>query len=213
MARPRFFNARPELQAAILGAAVRELATKGYEGASLNRILAAAKLSKGAFYYYFDDKADLAATVVHKAYDDIVVSTGGLEISRDAGEFWATVHRFQRESIDTVERSPDTGEAVARIAVAAQRDPKLAALLAPTFDAASALGLRAWKRGQTIGAVRRDVDAAVLLALVQAIKETLIRVYLPPRHPVRAKDVDRLAAVVLDMIRRISEPAKPKRRR
>jgi len=208
MARPRFFTARPELQAAILDAAVHEFATNGYEGASLNQVLAAAKLSKGAFYYYFDDKADLAATVLRKAYDEIVVSTGGVTVARDAEDFWAALAQMQRQSIETVERSRDTGEAVARIAVAAQRDPQLAALVAPVFQEATAAAVLSWKRGQAMGAVRTDVDTQLLVALAGAVKETVMRLCIPTRHPVPAKDVEAAAALVLDMTRRLCEPPK-----
>src|SRR3954467_846977 len=68
MPRPRYERAAPELKTAILSAARKELARAGYEGASLNRILEEAGLSKGAFYYYFDDKDDLVATVLLDMY-------------------------------------------------------------------------------------------------------------------------------------------------
>ena len=52
MPRPRFQRADPALQQAILDAAVRELGEHGYEGASLNRILLAAGLSKSDYKTY-----------------------------------------------------------------------------------------------------------------------------------------------------------------
>src|SRR5689334_5750559 len=64
MARPRFERAAPEKREALLDAAATEFAAHGYETASLNRILLSAGLSKGSFYYYFEDKADLAAAVL-----------------------------------------------------------------------------------------------------------------------------------------------------
>jgi AcrR family transcriptional regulator len=42
----------------------QEFANYGFEDASINRILENAKMSKGAAYYYFEDKADLLATTV-----------------------------------------------------------------------------------------------------------------------------------------------------
>lgn len=59
MPRPRFQKLSIEKQQAILEAAAREFSAHGYEGASINKILETAQLSKGAAYYYFDDKADL----------------------------------------------------------------------------------------------------------------------------------------------------------
>jgi AcrR family transcriptional regulator len=56
-----------------LEAAAKEFVAHGFEAASLNRILDDAGISKGAAYYYFDDKTDLyATTTLHYsgAYSD-----------------------------------------------------------------------------------------------------------------------------------------------
>jgi AcrR family transcriptional regulator len=63
MPRPRYENIDPLKKSKLLEAAMKEFAANGYELASINRILDAAELSKGSFYYYFDDKLDLATTV------------------------------------------------------------------------------------------------------------------------------------------------------
>ena len=57
MPRPRFNKLTAEKRESILEAAAKEFATHGFEGASLNQILSNAGISKGAAYYYFDDKA------------------------------------------------------------------------------------------------------------------------------------------------------------
>ncbi len=67
MPRPRFEKLDATRQEAILAAAADEFAERGYEAASLNRILERAGTSKGSFYYYFDDKADLLRTVLRRA--------------------------------------------------------------------------------------------------------------------------------------------------
>ncbi len=67
MARTRFDKLPAEKQEALLAAAADEFAARGYEAASLNRIIERAGISKGSLYYYFDDKADLLRTVVERA--------------------------------------------------------------------------------------------------------------------------------------------------
>ena len=52
--------------------AAREFGEHGFEGASLNHILAEAGVSKGAAYYYFEGKADLFAAAARPS--SIVVS-------------------------------------------------------------------------------------------------------------------------------------------
>ena len=64
MPRPRFEKLAEGKRRRILEAAAKEFATYGYENASLNRMLEEAGISKGAAYYYFDDKADLYTTTL-----------------------------------------------------------------------------------------------------------------------------------------------------
>jgi len=67
MARARFEKLPAEKQEAILAAAAEEFAARGYEAASLNRIIERAGSSKGSLYYYFEDKADLLRTAMERA--------------------------------------------------------------------------------------------------------------------------------------------------
>ena len=57
MPRPRFQKLAEEKRHHLLETAAKAFAAHGYEGASLNQILEQAGISKGATYYYFDDKA------------------------------------------------------------------------------------------------------------------------------------------------------------
>lgn len=43
----------------VIDAALKEFSEKGYKGASLNNILKNAQISKGTFYYHFQNKEDL----------------------------------------------------------------------------------------------------------------------------------------------------------
>src|SRR5829696_7359310 len=88
MVRQRFQRAPPEKRDALLDAAAKEFAAHGYETASLNRILLAAGLSKGSFYYYFDDKADLAAAVLARESARWIEIVGSLPLPSTADEFW-----------------------------------------------------------------------------------------------------------------------------
>src|SRR4051812_36064791 len=49
---------------AILDAATRVFAERGYRGATVDAILAAAGLSKGAFYWHFESKEELMRAVL-----------------------------------------------------------------------------------------------------------------------------------------------------
>jgi len=59
MPKPTFLNLPEEKRRRIVQAATEEFSACGLENASTNRIVAAAGISKGSFYQYFDDKRDL----------------------------------------------------------------------------------------------------------------------------------------------------------
>src|SRR5262245_56981392 len=92
MPRKRFFNLTMKVRAPLLQFALNEFAVRCFDQASLNEILARAGISKGSYYYYFDDKEDLFATAIESALDSLL-SRHPLpafdELGRD--EFWIAV--------------------------------------------------------------------------------------------------------------------------
>ncbi|HLZ22288.1 MAG TPA: TetR family transcriptional regulator [Ktedonobacterales bacterium] len=61
---PRPKQADPLARRQILAAALEVFSRQGYGGTTLDDITAAANLSKGAIYWYFESKADLFATML-----------------------------------------------------------------------------------------------------------------------------------------------------
>ena len=61
---PRPKQADPLARRQILAAALDVFSRQGYAGTTLDDITAAANLSKGAIYWYFESKADLFATLL-----------------------------------------------------------------------------------------------------------------------------------------------------
>ena len=61
---PRPKQADPLARRQILAAALTVFSRTGYAGTTLDDITAEANLSKGAIYWYFDNKADLFATLL-----------------------------------------------------------------------------------------------------------------------------------------------------
>jgi TetR/AcrR family acrAB operon transcriptional repressor len=61
---PRPKQADPLARRQILSAATDVFSRKGYAGTTLDDITAAANLSKGAIYWYFDSKAELFTTIL-----------------------------------------------------------------------------------------------------------------------------------------------------
>lgn len=59
MPKQTFLNLPEEKRSVIVNAAIDEFAEYGFEGASINRIVASSGISKGSFYQYFEDKRDV----------------------------------------------------------------------------------------------------------------------------------------------------------
>lgn len=66
MPKQTFLNLPEDKRLWILDCAVDEFAEHGYSSASISRIVAAAKIAKGSFYQYFEDKEDLYGYVIDR---------------------------------------------------------------------------------------------------------------------------------------------------
>src|SRR5215469_1728326 len=77
---PRPKQADPLARRQILAAALEVFSRKGYAGTTLDDITAAANLSKGAIYWYFDSKAELFTTILGER------SSVFLELLEDAAQ-------------------------------------------------------------------------------------------------------------------------------
>jgi AcrR family transcriptional regulator len=215
MARARFYRAEPERQEALLQAAAKEIAANGYNGASLNRIIETAGLSKGAFYYYFDDKADLAATVLEYTYEHTMQALRRVKLPDDAADFWPAFERVVRDSLADLVRTPMQAEFVGQMATAFFRHPELGERLDPLICEARRFGEKLWRHGQELGAVRRDFPPELLNALLQAVKEVLIRFCWPSETAATPAELDHYVSLQMDLARRLASPAdraKPDRR-
>ncbi|MBU1220293.1 TetR/AcrR family transcriptional regulator [Myxococcota bacterium] len=103
MPGPRFYNLSEEKQSLILEAAKLEFIEKGYNDSSLNRIIEKAGISKGAMYYYFNDKNDLLGTVLENAITSLVSKLGTDFIFSSREDFWEVLKQLMVKAIETPE--------------------------------------------------------------------------------------------------------------
>lgn len=205
MPRPRFARAAPALRAAILEVAAREFASHGYEGASLNRILLAAGLSKGAFYYYFDDKADLAATVIEHELEQFDFDRLRQEFTNAKG-FWAEIERFTQYGLEQLKSSPHGGDVMSRLGTAMAKHPELLERCGRVIAKQQRVIAAFWERGQAVGAVRKDLPVSVLMSVVQGCKTALVAALLPSDRPATAAELEAFSKVHIDLVRRMTSP-------
>jgi len=165
MARNRFEKLDPSKQEAILKAAGEEFAEKGFQAASINRIILKSGMSKGSVYYYFEDKADLFATVMEQGAQRLILEMGlpALEVL-GADEFWDALLEITHRSVELVQREDwwiKMGQAFNRF--------RHEAGSGSAVDRLTDLGRGMWKtiiaRGQALGVVRTDLPLDLLVEI------------------------------------------------
>lgn len=67
MPKPTFFNLAEKKRQNITNLAIAEFASADYDNASISNIVKQAKIAKGSFYQYFEDKKDLYLYLVDSA--------------------------------------------------------------------------------------------------------------------------------------------------
>jgi len=170
--RSRLAALPAERQARLLDPAEAEFVAHGFEGASLNRILSAAGMSKGQAYYYVADKADLFRTVIERSLQRLAKTIdAGFPKPATADEFWQ-----------------QTAAIFARLTLALQQDDNLAALARGIYEGPGAQAalteplarIRAQSDrliaiGQSVGAIRTDLPQTLLADVLFAAAREIDR--------------------------------------
>jgi AcrR family transcriptional regulator len=212
MPRPRFDNLPADKRRRILEAAAYEFAEHGFKGASLNRIIETAGISKGAAYYYFDDKADVYATVLTEGWK-IVLPADGLDLAAlDRTTFWPTLRDRYQQMVAAAGQQPWL-IAVGKLFYGSAPSPALGRIVADEITRVMAYVSDVIRHGQRVGAVRADVPAPLLVAVVGAALEAADRWSVEHAAELGPEGMDRLGTTLFDMIERFVAPPDRKRRR
>jgi AcrR family transcriptional regulator len=204
MARPRFHRLPAPQQERILDAALQEFAAYGFESASLNRIIAAADLSKGAMYYYFDGKADLYADVVRRQVESLVRRSGpGPDLSGvDADAFWSRLEEYYLRLMRLLERTPETA-ALLRAWLTGSV-PSLGDVQREAEQATLPWLVQTVALGQQANAVRTDLPDDLLIAVAMGMGQAM-DTWLITRPPA-ARDLGDAVHALIGMMRRALQP-------
>ena len=201
MPLPRFEKLPVAKRRAILDAASQEFAEHGFDGASFNRIIAAAGISKGAMYYYFADKGDAYGAVLDDVMDRVEALMHEVETPNDADGFWAMLadgsDRLTAEFFD---------------------DPRTAALMRSLYARgpgdATYLRLmersRRWVRhllviGQERHAVRGDVPLDLLVETVTAMMAAMDMWFDRAMETMPVEELIALSPKVVELVRDLLE--------
>ena len=202
MPRPRFEKLAQDKRDHILEIAAREFAKHGYENASMNQILSEAGVSKGAAYYYFDDKGDLFSTAVERYYVQLDINIDELLTQATINNFWETFGQlYQKPFMQTYDNPWKFGV----LKAASKLPPNSPEMerLTPIFEETFGWIAQILQKGQEIGAIRSDLDDEFMIAMLTAIDEASDNYLLAHIDDMTEKQVIDTLNQVVDMIRRM----------
>jgi AcrR family transcriptional regulator len=208
MPRPRFEKLPPERRAHILEVAAREFGALGYEGASLNRILEKAELSKGAAYYYFDDKADLFLAVLRHCWSQLVPEEALRPEVLRADTFWEEMRALYQRQFVLFRRSPWM-MGVARAVWTLPPKLRESGPLALILEEGRALMRGVLARARELGVIRDDVPEELLGAWVSALDSAGDQWLLAHWEQLDDAALQQHADRIVDAFRRLLVPAQP----
>lgn len=173
MSKARFDRLDEEKRAKLLDCAAQEFAEKGFEGASLNRILERASMGKSSLYYYFEDKADLFATLLERLSANLFAAVGPFDLSSLTKEnFWTECEAYYARCLNALNHDSTTVK-LGQIFHRLRAEPKMAPAVAPTFEAARQWALAFLDTGRNLGAIRTDLQDSLLMASSLGLAEAL----------------------------------------
>ena len=169
----------PEKRVAILRGAAAVFASHGYEGASMSRIAAAADVSKGTLYNYFEGKAELFAAWIGRECEQNIarIFEGAGPESEPAAGLRAIGERMLQMMMS------ETGLTIYRLTVSeAAKFPELARAFYQHGPSRATRSMTVWLEGQISQGTMQIADPAFaaeqFFALCQTRVGLLIRLGL-----------------------------------
>jgi len=167
----------------------------------VNRILEAVQMSKGAAYYYFEDKVDLFFTVIQYCIERLKLDLELDPATLTAENFWPTFAELHRQPLLRSFEQPWLFAAVRAAEhlspAALQREPLA------TF----ARQVRTWimnivKRGQELGVIRNDMSEDLIFAWLQALDDASDRWLLAHWSDLDREAIAHISDLTVDAMRR-----------
>jgi AcrR family transcriptional regulator len=183
-------------------ASAKAFASAGFEQASMNQILDEAGISKGAAYYYFDDKADLYATTVHY-YLTTLVNTLDLSVDQlTVNNFWPRLGDVYLSQFRNSYEQPwvfGVIRSASHVSPDVLASSDLAGYVTYFHDAIAAL----LQKGQDLGLIRTDLPQTLLTRLFMAVDEAADQWFMAHWDNLNSSQVESIAEQILDTLKRL----------
>ena len=190
---------------ALVAAAYKVLATRGFEGLRTREVAAAVGVNIATLHYYFPHKEDLIRGVVGYAMGRFRGTLGGAGSAED--QLRAHFRGLRVLSRD----EPELFAVMAELAIRGVRDASLRKIVGGTDDAWRAMLRTLLRRARDEGAVPRDLDPEGMAAVIVAtLKGTFM---LPATEPENVERTFRQLETLVGLRAKRSTSARAKQRR
>lgn len=205
MPRPRFEKLSAEKRERILEAAGREFAAEGYEKASMNQILSNAGISKGAAYYYFDDKLDLFMTAVTYYTGDLMHELAFDINNLNQDTYWPTLSKLYRQQFELARRQPWVFSLFKNASAFSAQSLEQENMTSFDQDLQTMISTLLI-HGQALGLVRRDLHIDLLAALVISLDQAHDQWLLSQWPEMQETEVESAVARIINLLQRLLAP-------
>jgi AcrR family transcriptional regulator len=206
MPYPRFERLSIEKRTNLLDCAAQEFAKSGFEDASVNHILEQAQMSKGAAYYYFEDKVDLFCATVQYAIERLKLIDTQFDVTTLTCEtFWPTFAELRRLPLLRSFEQPwlfGTIAAAGHLSPDALQKEPLASIARQVVAYAMAFV----NRGQELGLIRDDQPIELLFEWTSALDQASDTWLLARWHQLNRETIAGISDQTVDAMRRVLAP-------
>ena len=162
-------------------------------------------MSKGSFYYYFDDKADLFSTVVDHVWS-IFLPDGNPDFSSfDRDNYWSILEGMMAEARARIRSNPWL-VGFSKMIYNPPDVPGIQAALAEKFDQAREFQAELIHQGQVLGTIRDDLPVGLMQALLIGADEAADQWFVANWNDLEDDEIERLFTEVFAIFRRMLEP-------
>ncbi len=199
----RLWSLPEEKRARLLDPAEAEFIEHGYEGASLNRILAGAGISKGQAYHYITGKADLYLAVCTRDFSPLLeFAQDRVKTLRHSGDYWIGVEKLTGDLVQRL----DANEQVSALARTVYGSATAMECLGPLTAQLDAILEDVIQIGQDAGEIRTDLPDGLVRDMLKALARGVDRWFALNASSLSPPEMDHASRSTFAMIRNLVRP-------
>lgn len=190
-------------QARLLDPAEDEFVAYGFEEASLNRILASARMSKGHAYYYISGKSDLYQAVCSRRFNPLFdYANQQADALIDTSNFWRTIATLIAGLAGRLEEN----KKLSALAFSVYGSPSAAKSLTPLTKRLDDIMERIVRAGQDLGEVRTDIPNDLIMEMLKGLTRSVDKWFALNSDCFPPFEMQQSFQIVLSMVEKFVKP-------